>query len=296
MYRPNRSAIAVEAVLQRLALRLGDRSDLGHQHRRGDAVLVERAWRHQVAERLLVAEHQAQVGPLGGDLADVLEPGERLLAVHAGRLGHPGEQRRRHERGHHEPIVARGVGQDVVGEQPADLVTAQPPPRSVGLRDRHAEPVGIGIVRERDLCATRLRFGEQEVHRSRLLRVRERHRRERAVGLLLRGDHERRREPRRFERPQHDRATDAVHRRVRHRHAGHIGTQPHRRHELDVPVGPGVVETLDQRDDRPARARRSADRTDRSGRRCRCRSATRSASRSRDTPCSRCRPAGCATR
>ena len=48
----------VEPILQRDAFGLGERGDLGHQHRGGDAVLVERAAAHEVAERLLVAEHE----------------------------------------------------------------------------------------------------------------------------------------------------------------------------------------------------------------------------------------------
>ena len=70
-------------------------------------------------------------------------------------VGRPSaEQRRRHERRDDEAVVAAVVGgrvaEDVVGEQPADLVAAEPPPRAVGLRDRRAEPVGVGIVGDRD--------------------------------------------------------------------------------------------------------------------------------------------------
>ena len=42
----------------------------------------------EIAERLLVAEHEAQLRPLRHDLADPLETRERLLRVHPGRFGH----------------------------------------------------------------------------------------------------------------------------------------------------------------------------------------------------------------
>ena len=70
----------VEPILQRHAVGQRESRDLGHHHRGTDAVLVERTVRHEVAERLLVAEHEPQVGTFGDDLADPLEPGERLLA------------------------------------------------------------------------------------------------------------------------------------------------------------------------------------------------------------------------
>ena len=48
------------------------------------------------------------------------------------------------------PVV---LAEQVVGEQPADLVATQPAPRAVGQRDRRAQPVGVGIVGDRHVGA-----------------------------------------------------------------------------------------------------------------------------------------------
>ena len=114
----------VETVLQGESLGLGERSDLRHHDAGGDAVLVERPVGDEVAERLLVPEHEPQLRMLEHRVGDPLEAGERLGAVHAVPRRHPPEQRRRHERRDHEPVVAGRVPQDVVGEQRADLVAA----------------------------------------------------------------------------------------------------------------------------------------------------------------------------
>ena len=42
--------------------------------------------------------------------------------------GHPTEQPRRHDGRHHQPVVPRGVAQDVVGQERTDLVAGQRPP------------------------------------------------------------------------------------------------------------------------------------------------------------------------
>ena len=132
-----------------------------------------------------------------------------------------------------KPVVAARAVQQIVGEQPADLVAAEAPPRPVGLRDRRPEPVGVRIVGDRHMGAGAAGELQQEIHRARLLRVRERHRGKRPVGLELLGDDVRLRQSGRRERPQHHRAADAVHRGVGDRHAGEIGPSAHgwdRRH------------------------------------------------------------------
>ena len=186
----------------------------------------------------------------------------------------------------------------VVGEQPADLVAAEAPPRAVGLRDRRAEAVGVGVVGERQQgAAARRPASITQVHRPRLLRVREGDRRERRVGLELLGDHVRRRQPGGVERPQHDRRrrrrASACRRRGRRSPPGAAGRD---RIDVDVAV-----------DERPRRAARSSGSSAAAigtavGSTAAMRSAmlgvvraARSGRRRRGTPCSRCRPAGCAT-
>jgi hypothetical protein len=179
--------------------------------------------------------------------ADPLEAGERLGCVDSVGLGHLAEQGRRHERGDDEPVVTAGLPQQVVGEQPADLVASQPPPRTVGLRDGCAEPVAVGVVRDRDVRAHRSAERHQQVHRARFLRVRERHRRERAVGLELLGDQVRCRQTGRLERTHEHRTGDAVHRRVDHRHPGDVRATPHLRDRCEVRLDQLLADRLDQR-------------------------------------------------
>ena len=126
------------------------------------------------------------------------------------------EQRRRHERGDDEPVVARRCG--------ARMWSANSQPISSPPRRRH-EPSGCGIAAPSRSASGSLAIAtvaparaaqlDQQVHRARLLRVGERHRRERAVGLVLLGDDGRRRRARRRSNAAHQRRTaDAVHRRV----------------------------------------------------------------------------------
>ena len=192
-----------------------------------------------------------------------------------------------------------GVAQDVVGEQPADLVAAA---TAASRRRASGSPRPVG--RRRGRCTARSaashcgRLSEQQVHRPRLLRVGERHRRERPIGLLLLGDDERRRQPgavegrhqrrrrRRRASPSRRRCTPAT--SGRNRTSGAAA-----RYACDM----RVVEPFDQRIVR----RRQSD--DRSG------STSVDARRDlgidrrhdlapgrRGRPCSRCRPAGCARR
>ena len=99
------------------------------------------------------------------------------------------------------------------GEQRADLVTAQHPP-AVRTRDRGGAPVGVGVVGHDQVRAALLGEGHREVHRARLLGVRERDGREVGVRLLLLGDDARGREARGLQDLRDRRAADAVQRRV----------------------------------------------------------------------------------
>ena len=184
----------------------------------------------------------------------------------------------------------------MIGEQPPDLVAGEPAPRTVGLRDGGAEPVGIRVVgdapRRRRRVAGDL---EQQVHRTRLLRVRERDRRERAVRLVLLGDHDRRAKPaaanaRSIVAPPTP--CIAVYATGT---ARHVGSQPNRRDRVDVRVDPRRVEVRDQRIVLAGEHDRQRIERGRCTRRSAGRRGRRSVTRRPGTPCSRCRPAGCAT-
>ncbi len=203
--------------------------------------------RDEVAERLLVAEHEAPLRMIEDRAPDPLEPGERLGEVHTGRRRHLAEQRRRHERRDHDAVVTRCVGEQVVGEQPPDLVAAESPPRAVGLRDRRTQPVGVGVVGDGDSRPLLPGQRDHQVHRPRLLRVRERNGGEGGVGRILLVDDERPSEAGPFERGSDDVAADAVHRCVRDRHSGDLGSAAHRRDARQVALQHVVAEMLDQR-------------------------------------------------
>ncbi len=180
--------------------------------------------------------------------------------------GHAGEQRRRHERGDDQTIVARRVGQDVVAEQPPDLVASEPPPATLGGGDGCSQPVGVGVVGERDQRTAGRGASHQQVHRTRLLRVGERHGGERAVGRLLL-DHERRcGQPGAFERSEQRGTAHPVQRGVRHLHALRVGAQPHTRHRSEVRLHLLLAEMMDERVvDRRQRDRARVDQVDRRG-------------------------------
>ena len=109
------------------------------------------------------------------------------------------------------------------------------------------EAVGVGIVGQRDVRPAPTGHVEQQVHRARLLRVRERHRRERAVGNVLLGHHDGRVEPRRLERLLEHRAAHPVHGRVGHHTAPYLGPQADGGDGVDVGVDPRRVEIGDVR-------------------------------------------------
>ena len=104
-----------------------------------------------------------------------------------------------------------------------------------------------GSFAERDVRPAPAGHVEQQVHRARLLGVRERHRGERAVGLVLLGHHDGRVEARRVERLLEHRPADTVHRRVGHDAADHLGPEPDRRDRVDVGIDPRCVEVGDVR-------------------------------------------------
>ena len=162
------------------------------------------------------------------------------------------EQRRRHERRDDQSIaqlavVRERVAEDVVGEQPPQLVTADAPPRAVGLRDRRPEPVGVGIVGEGDRRAPLRGERDDEIHRAGLLRVGELHRREVGVGSELLLHDERHREARRLEGAADELTADSVHRRVGDGDAGRVRPPAGACGVGDVPVDDRLVEPLDQR-------------------------------------------------
>ena len=167
--------------------------------------------------------------------------------MHPVRCGHAAEQRRRHERGDDQAIVAAGVAQDVVGEQPADLVAAEPPPAAVGRGDGRTQPVGVGVVGDGDRRVRRCGQRQQQVHRARFLRVREAHRGEGAVWLLLLGHHERCGQSGPLERGEQRCPTHPVQRGVGSGSAGEIGPEPHRRHGCEIGIDVLGAEHLDER-------------------------------------------------
>ena len=112
---------------------------------------------------------------------------------------------------------ARRRARGLPAEQQADLVAGETSvaARSAdGVGDRDREAVGVGVVRDDELGADVAGPREAEVHRARLLGVRERDRRERRVGCDLLVDERRRVEPGRGEHARRGLPADAVHRRV----------------------------------------------------------------------------------
>jgi hypothetical protein len=144
------------------------------------------------------------------------------------------------------------VTQDVVGEQPPDLVAAQAPPISwIGGRraggDRCRHPVGIGIVRQRDGSIDTGRQRDEQVHRARLFRVREADGRERSVGLLLGLDHVGFGKAGPGEGLDQRRSADPVQRGVGGASAQQFGSESHRRRSIEVRLDERIVQPLDER-------------------------------------------------
>ena len=156
--------------------------DLGQQHGRRDAVLVERPR----ARRGSRAPARSRTRTAARGRSRIVRP-IHLNPVNVSAKCTPCRPRPSSPSSDDDTsvvITSRSspvvLAQDVVGEQPPDLVAAEPPPRPVGLRDRRAEPVGVGVVGDGHVGAVLGRpASSSEVHRPRLLRVRERHGRER---------------------------------------------------------------------------------------------------------------------
>ena len=196
----------VEQVEERASLGLGAGGDLAEEEERRDAVLVPDVLGvHAVAQRLLVAEGQAL------DPADPLEPGQGLGVRLPGGGRHLAEQRGGDDRRRVGALLAGG--EQVRGEQRADLVPPQHPP-AVRAGDRGGAAVGVGVVRDHEVRALLLGEGHREVHRAGFLGVRERDGGEVGVGLLLLGHHARRGEPGGLEDLDDRGAPDAVQGRV----------------------------------------------------------------------------------
>ena len=158
-----------------------------------------------VAQCLLVAEGEAL------DATDPLEAGQRLLVRLPCGRGHLAEQAGGHDRvGVHAGAPA---GDQVVGEQGADLVAAQHPP-AVRVGDRHRAAVGVGVVGDHQVGLLLGGERHREVHRPRLLRVGEGDGREVGVGVLLLLDDVGRLEARGLQHLRDRRSADAVQRRV----------------------------------------------------------------------------------
>ena len=176
-----------QRVLHRAPRRPQGPEEPGGHHRRGDAVLVQHPAAHRVAERLLVAEHEAELGVLAHGPHHPLEPGRRLDVPGAVRCGDAAHQARRHVRGDDQAVGTRVPGgEQVLGEQRAQLVAAEHAPGPVGPhRRRQGEAVGVGIVGQHrvgpHLCCGR----ERQVQGAGLLGVGVGRRGEGAVGSGL---------------------------------------------------------------------------------------------------------------
>ena len=120
---------------------------LGEAHRRADAVLVPHTRVDREAQRLLVAEHEPQLGVVEPGAHHPLEAGGHLGVVDAGRLGLTAQQLRRHIGGDHQPIVASVIDRMWSASRApiwSPVSATQPDPSGSGHHDGQA--VGVGIV------------------------------------------------------------------------------------------------------------------------------------------------------
>ena len=104
-------------------------------------------------------------------LAIHLNPVKVSAWCDAGGGRHPGQERRRDERGHDQPIVAGGVAEDVIRQQPAQLVAREAAPATVRGGDGGPEPVGVRIVGEGEVGIGLPCAGHEQVHGARFLGV-----------------------------------------------------------------------------------------------------------------------------
>jgi hypothetical protein len=71
-----------------------DSGDLGHHHRRRDAVFVGWCRADEIPQGLLVGEDRTQMGAFGNCSGDPLETGQGFGVMHSISAGHPCEQPR----------------------------------------------------------------------------------------------------------------------------------------------------------------------------------------------------------
>ena len=139
------------------------------------------------------------------------------------------------------------MAQDVIGEQPPDLVAAKPTPATIGCRNGCAESIGVGVIRQRHVCANLRRPRQQEIHRARFLRVRERHSGKGSVRLLLGGHHCWRGKSGTLERGEQRGTAYTVHRGVGDLHTGNRRRKPRGGDEPEIVGNAIVAEHRDQR-------------------------------------------------
>ena len=158
---PELAGQVVEPVAHRAAARRSARHQLGEGEGGGDAVLVAHERADARAERLLVAVHEAQVGPVERGTGDPLEPGQRLGVGDAPGGGQPAEHRRRHDRGRHQPVgpARRGASSQSASSTPISSPDSAPPPAgrrsAAGSGHGDRQPVGVGVVGDHDVGARR---------------------------------------------------------------------------------------------------------------------------------------------
>ncbi len=210
----------VELAEDRRAALSAPRVQIREHERRAHAVLVAHDVTDRVAERLLVAHHEALSLRLEIHRAvrDPLEAGERLFPVHAVRACDGAEHRGADDRAEHHALAALvALAQQVVREQAADVVARELHVAIIVARRRDREAIGIRIVGDDEVRLHLAREREHDVHRALLFRVREANRRERAVGLRLRLRRSNVLEAAFVQRASRRDVSDAVHRGVRDR-------------------------------------------------------------------------------
>ena len=156
------------------------------------------------------------VGAIHCRPGEPLEPGERFDVGRTPTRRHGAKQGRRNQ-GRDEQGRARVLGrnpQEVVGENPADLITPQHAPSTFGRGIEHGQgtPVGVRVVGDDDVGADAPGRGERQVERAGLLGVGKRHRREVRVGCELFGHGHDLGEPRFAEDANEQNAAHTVHR------------------------------------------------------------------------------------
>ena len=224
----------VEQVEEGASLGLQLRGQLEHREDRGHAVLVARDVRgHAVAQRLLVAECEV------ADLAEPLEAGEGLLPAPVVRLGLPAE----HVGGDDRRAVGtvHAAAQQQLGQEHSRLVAREHPER-LTVPDSHGASVGVRVVGDDDVGLDLRGKLQRQVHRARLLGVRERDGGEVGIGVALLAHDVQGREPGAAHDLDENVASDAVHRRV---HGDDVARTVVREVDDSLHVGLGHVGAAD---------------------------------------------------